>query len=294
MVAVVTEVDVVVTEEAVEEVFILENVFDLATRYISHSLSLCCELNILDVGNFQDEARGLELIRNHDPTIGHAMAVVTLILVSDRNAIAVTLPDRVVVVVALDQCEVAVVEDGAIDRLPTDGPFLLPIIGLLCYVLHVIELKIEQNFSEVKVERAFPLRYSGSLNVRIRLSMSIDYMNSSSSYLVLHVARNCCLYYNCGVLLFYIICIVPISLFVSNFVLRIFIVYSYFILTGPSEMCPGAFSLICTIVCFSYFNEVCSHKKLSLTLAEHFQKNGSYKMLPQDELRIMNCCPCSF
>lgn len=48
----------------------------------------------------EDEARGLELIRSHDPTIGHAMAVATLILVSDKNAIDVTLLDLVVATVA--------------------------------------------------------------------------------------------------------------------------------------------------------------------------------------------------
>lgn len=104
----------------------------------------------MDAANFEDEARGLEPIWSHDPTIGHATAVVILISVSDKNAIDVMPLDLVVAVVALDQCEAVVDEDAVIDQLPTDGSFFsyLPIVILLCYV---VELKIEQSFSEIKV-----------------------------------------------------------------------------------------------------------------------------------------------
>ncbi|VDO64933.1 unnamed protein product [Onchocerca flexuosa] len=68
----------------------------------------------------EDEARGLEVIQSHDPTTGHAMAVVTLISVSGKNVIDVMLLDLVVAIAALDRCEVVADEDAAIDQLLTD------------------------------------------------------------------------------------------------------------------------------------------------------------------------------
>lgn len=78
------------------------------------------------------------------------MAVVTLISVSGKNAIDVTLRDLEVVIVASDQCEVVVDEDAAIGQRPTDESLLLPSVTLFCYVYCVLSDWKLSTISEIK------------------------------------------------------------------------------------------------------------------------------------------------